>query len=462
MAGWRFHVETFGCKVNQYESQALREAWEALGGCACPDSASAADADVICINSCAVTARAERDARNAVFRYRRLAPGARIILTGCAAGLFPTFRPRRNAPHAQPDLCVTNAHKATLLAGPWDIGSVAQPVPPYPPFAIRRYCRARAVLKVQDGCAHRCTYCIVPQTRGMPKSRPPRAILEEARRLLEAGHAELVISGVNLNQYGRDCPDFGDFWQMLRALDAALAPDYAGRARLRLSSLEPSQLDARGLETIASCRMLCPHLHISLQHASQDVLRRMGRGHYTTAMLDDALKTLSRHWPCMGLGADILVGFPGERETDFALLLDCLSRLPLSYAHVFPYSVRPGTAAASFAPQVPVRVRNERAARVRALVAGARGAFLQRQRMLPVFQVALDDPDDASPGDLSGATAGDDNNAGQTRKGVNEYYVPCVFRSWPRRQRGPGRALIAAKAVGIAGASLVVEPLSGE
>ena len=141
-----------------------------------------------------------------------------------------------------------------------------------------------------------------------------------------------MVSGINLGQYSRNA-DTGDFWSLLRALDAALAPEFAGRARLRISSLEPGQLDGRGLEALLACRMLCPHLHISLQHGSQAVLKRMGRGHYTPAMLETAVAELARHWPVMGLGADIIAGFPGETEDDVRLLLELIERLPLSYAH---------------------------------------------------------------------------------------------------------------------------------
>ncbi|MDE6734130.1 MAG: MiaB/RimO family radical SAM methylthiotransferase [Desulfovibrio sp.] len=441
MPSWTFHILTFGCKVNQYESQAIREAWQARGG---SEAAAPEAADVVFINSCAVTGRAERDARNAVFRVRRAAPKARIILAGCAARLFEAFRPRPGAEWAEPDLCLGNDAKATLLAGPWPHsgeGPAAQQAPPvYPPFHISGFSRARAVLKVQDGCVHRCTYCIVPQTRGAPRSRPPREALAEARGLLAKGHAELVISGINLAQYGRDRPEYGDFWQLLRFLDAELAPEFAGRARLRISSLEPSQLDGRGLETLAGCRLVCPHLHLSLQHASPAVLRRMGRGHYSAADLERSLAGLASFWPCMGLGADILVGFPGETEEDFRLLLEALERLPLSYAHVFPYSRRPGTAAAQFAGQLPLALRQERAAAARAVVERQRRRFWEGQLRLERMLVAPE------------------ARVGVRGNGVNEYYVPCFFPVPPRADAGAGR-LVEARPVGLVARGLLVEAL---
>lgn len=427
MPVWKFFIATFGCKVNQYESQSLREAWQKLGGVECD---APGEADVLCVNSCAITAKGERDARNAVFRLRREAPAARLILTGCAARLFADFRPRPGAIWAEPDLLVPQEEKSRLLHGPWpEKNSAAFPADTaFPPFQIRSFRRARPVLKVQDGCAHRCTYCIVPLTRGKPRSRAPQKILAEARRLLRAGYAELMLSGVNLRQYGRDAPGYGDFWSLLSFLDENLAPEFAGQARLRISSLEPSQLVGRGLTTLKGCRLLCPHLHISLQHASPAVLKRMGRGHYTAAMLEEAVASLAGHWPRMGLGADILVGFPGETDEDLRLLLELIERLPLSYAHVFPYSRRPGTAAATFDGHLPQAVRLGRAALTREAVARRRRRFLRAQLDLPDMLVAADAlrrvPQDGKNENPKTA-----RGPGAWCKGVNEFYAPCLFRA---------------------------------
>ncbi|MBO4300160.1 MAG: MiaB/RimO family radical SAM methylthiotransferase [Desulfovibrio sp.] len=416
MSGWKFFLVTFGCKVNQYETQALREAWSALGGEEC---ARSSEADVILINSCTITARGERDARNAVYRLRREAPDARLILTGCSAKLFADHAPTGKTVRAKPDLLIPQKEKYRLLQGPWpektgDLPPTRLSPGNFPPFSISRYRRSRPVLKVQEGCNHRCTYCIVPQTRGRSHSRPAGDILKEARRLLLAGYPELVISGINLGQYGRDTGD-GDFWTLLATLDAALAPDFQGRARLRISSLEPGLLNQRGIDTLMACRMLCPHLHISLQHASQDILKRMGRGHYTPAQLETALEKLSAHWPVMGLGADLITGFPGETEEDLSLLAELVERLPMTYAHVFPYSRRPGTPAAGFDGQIPQPVKAERAARLRAIVAKKKILFLQAQATLPRMLMAVDRLNDAA----------------YTLKGVNEYYATCRLRPAP-------------------------------
>lgn len=465
--GWRFCLLTFGCKVNQYESQALREAWLAQGG---QETGDLATADIVCINSCAITARGERDARNAVFRARREAARARIILTGCATRLFAGFVPRRGQEWHLPDLLVPQEDKASLLNGPWpesQAGLTAPAVPEptsirrlsaqaFPPFAISDYVRARAILKIQDGCDHYCSFCIVPQTRGKPVSRQPGEILAEARRLIGAGHAELVISGINLAMYGKDwqgredagqasardsSPDSGpacgepdpqirDFWGLLAWLDKSLAAEFAGQARLRISSLEPGQLDQRGLEVLASARLVCPQLHISLQHGSDKVLKRMNRGHYSAQMLRDAVTTLARHWPLFGLGADLLVGFPGETEADLEQLLALASDLPFSYAHVFPYSARPGTAAARMPGQLPAREKAARAAAVRQVIEAKKTAFLQRQLELPEVWLALNPvlAQNIGPDSKPAAQPADDGSDGKKQlEAVNEYYSRCLF-----------------------------------
>ncbi|MFT4301129.1 MAG: radical SAM protein [Desulfovibrio sp.] len=498
MSTWKFLLVTFGCKVNQYETQSLREAWQKLGGVEC---SSPAEADVICVNSCAITSKGERDARNAVFRLRREAPKARLILTGCAARLFADYKPRPGATWAAPDLLVAQEHKDTLLQGPWVTPSFAlHNLTPdakpstkkaaaekaqnglyevaeststaaheasasaqqqaFPPFAISTFKRARPVLKVQDGCAHRCTYCIVPLTRGRPHSRPAEDIIAEARRLLEAGHVEIMISGINLGQYGRGNEHMGDFWDLLRTLDAALAPEFANQARFRISSLEPGQLNERGLDIIRGCRLLCPHLHISLQHGSQSVLKRMGRGHYTAAMLEKAVMSLAAQWPVMGLGADIIAGFPGETEDDVQELLALIERLPLSYAHVFPYSRRPGTAAERFDQQVPNALKLERAARIRQAVAQKQRGFLDAQLSLPHMLLAAD---------VSGM--GHDTpqqRAAKQIKGVNEYYAACFMNNRPRSESEsslpspavqPTAGLLAVRPVAVTDKGLLVEEL---
>lgn len=426
---WTFALVTLGCKVNQYESQALREAWIAVGGI----EADTTTAQIIIINSCAITARAERETRNALYRLMRENPQGKRILTGCSAllveanlrhpapctapatathtstvptGVPMTLNSRPTEPMAH--AIIAAPHKYRLLQGPWQVLAGLPPTehhPHYPAFSISGYHRARPVLKVQDGCSHRCTYCIVPIARGPATSRNPQEVLAEARRLLHAGHGEIMLSGINLAQYGKSTSEYGNFWKLLRLLEQELAPEWAGKARFRISSLEPGQLDAEGIDTLHASTMLCPHVHISLQSGSPAVLKRMGRGHYTPQQLIDGISMLQQHWPRMGLGADILMGFPGEEPAHVQETLDLLATLPMTYAHVFPYSRRPKTAAVEFPQQVPHHEKLHRAAKVREAVQHKQQAFLQSLLKVPFTHVVLDG-----------------NNS---PKGVNELYVQC-------------------------------------
>jgi len=428
MSDWTFFIATFGCKVNQYESQALCEAWEKLGG---KRLAAPGGADAVLVNSCAVTARAERDARNAMYRVCREAPQARRLLTGCAARLASEALRGNDCPHA----LIPQDAKSLLLQGPWIESPGHVPDPNlFPPFCISSFARARPVLKVQDGCSRRCTYCIVPLTRGPARSRTPSAVYEEAERLLAAGFRELMLSGINLQQYGRDFQESFDFWDLIRMLEDRLAPRWAGLARLRISSLEPGQLDAKGLDCLAASRLLCPHLHLALQSGSPEILRRMGRGHTKLARLVSAIQRLRAIRPVMGLGADMLVGFPGETEGHILESLEIVRVLDLSYAHVFPYSRRPGTAAADMPGQLPRQEKAARAERLREAVAARQQAFLHTLLTLPALRLHLD-----------GLRAW---------KGVDEHYAPCRLIS-SREQSG--HELLTVRPIRVEDGALLVE-----
>lgn len=414
-----FHILTLGCKINQYESQALREAWLAKGLAERP----AKEAGLLLVNSCAVTSRAVRDLRQNLRRLHRQAPSARIIVTGCAAALL------RLELQQMPGVWkVMDQQRKPLLAEP----CAALPFAPFPDFSLRisNYHRARAVLKVQDGCSHGCSYCIVPLTRGASRSRDPREILAEARRLLAAGLREIVLSGVNLRQYrfeGRD------FWDLLAHLDQELCSEWQGRARLRLSSLEPGQLTPKGLETLAGCRLLCPHLHLSLQSGSPGVLARMGRRHYGPEDVLQALAELRLHFPLFGLGADLLTGFPGESEAEFMETLDMVQRLPLSYSHVFPYSKRPGTKAAKLPHQIAHAVKARRAAMLREATAGKAESFVRRLLEADELQVLVESLSEGQPG--------------ADAMGRCEHYAPVRLQgALPESSR---RSIISASPVGI-------------
>jgi len=412
-----FHIVTFGCKVNQYETQALREAWLRAGAIETP---APEEASVILVNSCAVTAVAVSDLRQAVRRLHREAPKAEIILTGCAAARAARIgeRPAEALGKLPGVAAIVDPRRKDELQGLFASAAegcaAALPrqleEPPcravYPPFSIEGFCRARPVLKVQDGCSHGCAYCIVPLTRGPSRSRSAADIIAEARRLLEAGYTEIMLSGINLRQYA--CHDEGcrDFWALLAKIEARLAPEWAGKARFRLSSVEPGQLDDRGLDALAASRLVCPHLHISLQSGSESVLVRMGRGHYRSEELLRAAERIRQFWPVFGLGADILTGFPGETPAEAAETLEFVRELPLTYAHIFPYSERPGTRAAVMPFPVPVPERKRRAAVLRGVVNAKLRAF--RTSLVGVQAMIA-------------STANGD--------GLAEWYVPCRLES---------------------------------
>ena len=414
--GQLFFLATQGCKVNQYESQAIREAWLDEGLMETHDPALA---DIVLVNSCAVTERAVLDLAKLVRGFAAVSPRPRIIVAGCAV---EADRERILALDAV-DEVVSQQGKANL-------GHGAQQAGPFPSLRISDYNRARAVIKVQDGCSHGCTYCIIPSTRGRSVSRPAADVIREAERLLAAGIRELTLCGINLRHYGRDLTESTDCWDLLAAVDRTLAPRWAGRARLRLGSLEPADLHAKALDTLAGCRLMSPHLHLSLQSGSPDVLRRMGRGHYGPDMVFGFLEGLAKIWPVFGLGADIIAGFPGETDEHFRQTLDVAERLPLSYAHVFPYSERPGTPAASFKGAVPGHVRRERAKLLREAVGRKRGRFLQGLLARPHMSVVLEDDG----------------------TGMNEFYVECEVEG---SATGRAREMVRVVPVGTSNTGLV-------
>jgi MiaB/RimO family radical SAM methylthiotransferase len=446
-----FFIHTLGCKINQYESQAIREAWIARGWV---EVSEATGADMVLAHTCAVTSGAVADSRGAVRRVGRVAPAARILVTGCAAQVDP------NAFAALPgvEAVVMQRHKPGLLTwshydGPCPSSVWPQPGGPdsptarpslsrsaasndWPGFAISGFDRARPILKIQDGCSHGCTYCIVPRARGAARSRPYPDILAEARRLLEAGHRELILSGVNLGQFVLSTGG-GDFWDLLRLLDADLSPRWGGRARLRLSSLDPGLLGPKALATLTTgsgLGMVCPHLHLSMQSADPGVLAAMGRGHYHPRGVLGFLDALRGIWPLFALGADLLTGFPGESELAFRATLDFFRQAGLSYAHVFPYSRRPGTVAARAANQLPREVKKARAARLRQEATERETAFLEELARLPGLVMAVERE---RPG-----------------VGVSEYYMECRLEgASPVARKG----LLPVRPLSVSGGAILAE-----
>jgi len=426
----RFYLETLGCKVNQYESRALYEAWTEAGMVRVD---APGQADLAVALTCAVTARAEAESRKLVRALARETPaGARVVATGCATVVSPQALAALGAA-VVPD----KAHLGRHPLGP--DSAAPRPDDVFPDLAVSGYDRARGLLKVQDGCSHGCSYCIVPAARGPSVSRELPDILAEAGRLLAAGRREIGVTGINLGHYGREFTPPQTFWTLVAALDARLDAEPPGTSRLRLGSLDPDMLTDAGLEVLARCRNVCPHLHISLQSADPDVLAAMGRRRGDADRASSFVDKLSREWPLLAVGCDVLTGFPGESEAAFARTREFLAALPLTYAHVFPYSRRPGTRAASLPGQLPKKEQAARARELRELAAAKGREFLARLSRAPRLDVALERLDPAV--------------------GACGQYVDCRFEA---PVAAPAGAIVAARPVGVDGQVLRVLPLTTE
>lgn len=343
-------VLTFGCRLNTYESEAMRDLARRAGH----DGA-------ILVNTCAVTAEAERQARQAIRRAHRANPGARIIVTGCAAQIAPD----KWAALPGVERVIGNADKlkpetwAALDAPPAPVTDIMAATETAAHLVTDFAGRARAFVQVQQGCDHRCTFCVIPFGRGPSRSVPVGAVVEQVRALVAAGYREVVLTGVDITAYGPDLPGRPTLGQMVRRL-LALVPDLP---RLRLSSLDPVEVDEDLWRLIAEEPRLMPHLHLSLQHGADLILKRMKRRHLRADAIALAHRA-RRLRPDMVFGADLIAGFPTETEEHVAETLALVEECGLTFLHVFPYSERPGTPAARM-PQLPVPLRRERAARLR-------------------------------------------------------------------------------------------------
>jgi threonylcarbamoyladenosine tRNA methylthiotransferase MtaB len=368
-------VITFGCRLNTFESEVMRRHAEKAGL-----------RDLVIVHTCAVTAEAERQARQAIRRARRERPTARIVVTGCAAQIGPAAyaalegvdqlvgNDRKLAPETWVQLAQGAADR-TLIG---DIMAVSAPAS-HPIDGIEG--RTRAFLSVQNGCDHRCTFCVIPYGRGNSRSLPPAEVLAQARRLVEAGHKELVLTGVDLTSYGKDLDGRPSLGRLVGAVLEAV-PELP---RLRLSSLDPAEIDAELLDHLATEPRLMPHVHLSLQAGDDLILKRMKRRHLRGDVID-LCQRLRDQRPDIAFGADMIAGFPTETEAMFEQSLNIVDEAGLTFLHVFPYSPRPGTPASRM-PQLSKPVVKERAQRLRAKGETALDAFLagqigQRRRVL--------------------------------------------------------------------------------
>ncbi|MEO1089109.1 MAG: tRNA (N(6)-L-threonylcarbamoyladenosine(37)-C(2))-methylthiotransferase MtaB [Pseudomonadota bacterium] len=359
-------VITFGCRLNSFESEVMRR-----------HAAAAALGEVVIVHTCAVTAEAERQARQAIRRAKRERPERRVVVTGCSAQIDPA----RYAGMDEVDHVLGNEEK--LSPATWR--GLASPDAPLVQvadiMAVRETApqlvdgfdgRSRAFVQIQQGCDHRCTFCIIPLGRGNSRSVPLGGVRSQVETLLAAGYREVVLTGVDLTSYGRDLPGAPSLGSMIKRL-LALVPELE---RLRLSSIDPAEVDPELFALLATEPRVMPHLHLSVQAGSDLVLKRMKRRHGR----DDVIRLTERlraERPGIAFGADLIAGFPTETDEQFADTLRLVDEAGLSFLHVFPYSPRPGTPAARM-PPVPKAVGKARAERLRAAGAAALDRLLQR------------------------------------------------------------------------------------
>ena len=355
----KVYLRTFGCRANHYDTEQVRGLVSSAGH---EIVSSPAEADVAVFNSCAVTSDAEAELRKVVRRAARELPALRSVVMGCAAALDEQRAPAvriRNLPTVErviggADLpAMAEALNLDLRAGG---------------FAALSQASTRALLRVQDGCDEHCTFCATTMARGANRSRSIDELLREAATLAER-HSEIVITGIHIGTYGRDIgSSLGALMTRLVAAQPA--------TRFRLSSIEATEIDDELAELLVKApRHLAPHVHAPLQSGSDRLLKRMGRNWYTSDTYSATLERLAASMSMFGLGADVITGFPGETDADHAATIALVERLPFTYLHVFPFSLRPGTAAERLPSPVSPIVAQRRAAELRAIAARKAGAY---------------------------------------------------------------------------------------
>jgi len=400
---------TLGCRLNQVDTRDIQASLEARGFRTVD---FAEPADVVVVNTCTVTARAELSDRQTIRRAARVSPQATLVVTGCWAQTSPG----EVAGLAGVDLVVGNGDKhrlAELLdralaeqASVAERGSVAARVHVTDIARTRTVAvaptgrlhgRSRAFVKVQDGCQHRCAFCIVPRARGASRSLDQKVVLDQARALVEDGHPELVLTGIDLGHYGADLVP-----RTTLAALVQLLTEIPGLRWVRLSSLLPAYFTPELSEVVTTSPLVAPHFHIPLQSGSDRILRAMRRP-YTTKMYRALVERLIAARPRLGLGADVIAGFPGETDDDFAATVACVRELPFSYLHVFPYSARQGTEAAQLAGRLDSRTVTGRSRILREIGRAKSGEF-RRGMIGGVEEVLVLETLDRGTGRLVGLT----------------------------------------------------------
>jgi len=401
----KIYVATFGCRTNQADSAYIRESFLDEDF---QETESAGEADVIVVNSCTVTHRSDQQVRQLSRKLRRENPTAKIVVTGC----YAQREPETIARIPGIDAVVGNTHRSQLvtivqglsqppstshaeLAGIYrDDFSTARTIDPSPAHQIGK--RTRPFVKIQDGCDSHCSYCIIPSVRGPGRSVPPEAVLSQVEELAAAGFQEIVLTGIHIGTYGMHLRPKCPLDQLLaRILENSAAP------RLRISSLEPMQLSRRVVDLASQDARIAPHFHICLQSGSDRLLRLMRRP-YNTAGFAEIVERVRELIPDAGIGTDLIVGFPGETEEDHRQTVEFVRRMPFTYLHIFPYSMRPGTAAAGMSDHVDPEAVKQRSAELRELSALKNREFRSRFLGTRLRVLALADTENGRRVALSG------------------------------------------------------------
>ncbi len=368
---------TFGCRLNQYDTEVLRTLLEEEGGFRTVPFDE--EADVYVVNTCTVTAKADSRARQAIRKLAAARPAARIVATGCYAqrapgelAALPGVRLVLGA--AERVRVVSELRRADEGDAPRvAVGPIAAATA-FPEVPVTELMdKSRAFVKIQEGCNEACTFCVIPQTRGPSRSRRPEAVLAQITELVAAGYTEIVLTGVHVGDYGLDLAE-GRRLLVPLVRDVVAVP---GLDRFRLSSIEPSTVTDELVEFMADEPKFARHLHVPLQSGSAAVLARMNR-RYTVERFRDLVAKVAARAPDCGIGTDVISGFPGETDRDFRDTFDRLEDMPLSYVHAFTYSERPGSAAAAFGDAVPPDERKRRTAALKRLSAEKSLAFRRR------------------------------------------------------------------------------------
>jgi len=382
-----YHVENFGCRATQADGAAIERQLLDRG---MDRAAAAIEAEVVVLNTCTVTASADQDARAAIRRIHRENPQARILVTGC----YAQRAPEELSALPGVSLVVGNSHKhqlADYAAPPSNNGFIPlarlnsraesgvivgdifahTELMAAPVFEADSFAKTRPNLKVQDGCNNRCSFCIIPYVRGKSRSLKLEQVLREVDALVAHGYREIVLSGINLGRWGRELTPRLTFAAMLRAILEQTAIE-----KVRISSVEPMDWTNEVIELVASSPRIAKHAHVPMQSGSDRILRRMHRK-YRPWHYADRIERIRRAMPDAAIGADVMVGFPGETGDDFEQTRALIERLPFTYLHVFTYSSRPGTPSAKMPDQVPVHIARERNRVLRELAVQKKRTFMQ-------------------------------------------------------------------------------------